>query len=147
DSLDNHSLILLFFFWEIQVLGKGNVAGDNGFMSIGTYPEDRLVVLPMPMRVFHSYLRFPDSTQPADGLRLRKCGWLERVSQLCQQGFLSRKERIRWIWDVPETGKCRRMGSKRETLYFLQCGPDALGDIFECFILVIPLTNRFITCW
>jgi hypothetical protein len=72
DRLGHHVGVPFVFLGQVQQARNRAEAGDQRVAGIGAAPERSPVLVPMAVGVLDGGLRLADSTQPADGPRLRQ---------------------------------------------------------------------------
>jgi hypothetical protein len=128
-----HSELLLFglALWQSQKRGESNVGRDHGLAALGTCPQYRLVVLLIPVGIFHSDLRLADAAQAADGLRLAQGGAVtggEPLMELCEHLLSPGEEGVAPVGHVPERRRVYICGT-----FTLRRGnnPSSLADLLK----------------
>src|SRR2546421_10767791 len=76
DRLNYDYQIWFILLWKIQQMSNGHKRGDQFLLLIGTDPQNGMIVLTIPIGIFDRQLRFANSTQSSDSIRLRQHGLL-----------------------------------------------------------------------
>jgi hypothetical protein len=96
----NHERFILLILWRLgqfKQVSQRDHLGQERLPRIGLQPEDVIVKFAVVVGEFGSRLRFPDASQPEEGLRLGQCGHpfrRELIAELCQHVFAVGEEGV-----------------------------------------------------